>query len=85
LLKKNANPNFSKAGTAANANAPRIATSVQSTRSAKNIVARSNSQSCHGGALGIVGGGVTLRLASESIEAVMAGGIGAVAVDIITL
>ena len=52
-----------------------IATSVSSTNSAKNIVVRSNSQSCHGGAARRAAGGVGSRSARESIGAVMAGGM----------
>src|SRR5438034_9482649 len=84
LVKKNPRPNLSNAGIAAYARAPIIATSVPSTNSAKHIVVRSNSQSCQGGALRVAGGGVGFRWVVDSIEAGMAAGIGAVAVDIIT-
>ena len=58
-------------------------TSVNSTNSAKHIVVRSNSQSCHGGAPRRAGGGEGSRSVRVSVDGVMAGYSAARSVDMI--
>jgi hypothetical protein len=83
-VKKNPRPNFSNAGTAASARG-----ADDSDERAQHEQREEHRRALEQPVLpwrraAVAGGGVGLRRASESIEAVIAGGIGAVAVDIIT-
>ncbi len=78
-MTKKPSPNFWKAGADAQTSAAMIPTSVSRTKSAKAIVVRSNSRSCHGAAPLRLAGGSGSRSARDSESVLIGVGSAAVA------